>query len=251
MHYEVKLKLNKIDSSDYENLTVPEIDWYLNEAQDIFIKQRYGISNNKRQGFETTQKRIDDLRKLVVKGNIIPFTTSSVDLNSYEACLPENYMFHIRSRANISKETCATKLGVSTVQVQHDDLDSILQDPFYSPSFEWEEIPIVFMEGGPQGVTGADDICPTGYVIGYSDGTFILNDLRLDYLRMPRRIAWGAGVGSTSYIYPSGLPAALLDSCELAEHTHHEIVDIAVMIASGDLDHPNLQSKILKTQLNE
>ena len=251
MHYEVKLKLNKVDSQDYENLIVPEIDWYLNEAQNIFIKQRYGISNNKRQGFETTQKRIDDLRKLVVKGNILPFATSSVDLNAYEACLPEDYMFHIRSRANINKEDCGQKLGVSTVQIQHDDLDTVLQDPFYSPSFEWEEIPIVFMQGGPQGIVGSDDVCPMGYVIGYSDGSFILNDLRLDYLRIPRRISWGTGVGSSSYIYPNGQLAAFNDSCELAEHTHHEIVDIAVMIASGDLDHPNLQSKILKTQLNE
>jgi len=253
MHYEVKLKLNKIDSSDYENLTVPEIDWYLNEAQDIFIKQRYGISNNKRQGFETTQKRIDDLRKLVVKGIILPFTTSSADLNAYEACLPDDYMFHIRSRADINKSGCKKKTGISTVQIQHDDLDTVLQDPFYSPSFEWEEIPIVFMEGFPRIIKEDGTVIPgcIGKIIGYSDGSFRLIDLRLDYLRHPLRISWGSGVGTLSYNYPNGVTAGFNDSCELAEHTHHEIVDIAVMIASGDLDHPNLQSKILKTQLNE
>jgi len=161
-------------------------------------------------------------------------------------------MFHIRSRADIEKGGCEEKQGVSTVQVQHDDLDNVLQDPFYSPSFEWEEIPIVFMEGFSS-IGGGDFEFPecSGRIIGYSDGTFILNNLRLDYLREPLRISWGAGVGGSSYIYPNGQLAAASNSCELAEHTHHEIVDIAVMIASGDLDHPNLQSKILKTQLNE
>jgi hypothetical protein len=247
MHYEVKLKLNKIDSQNYENLIVPEIDWYLNEAQDLFIKQRYGISNSKRKGFEASQKRIDDLREIVVKGIIIPFITSSADLNSFQACLPEDYMFYIRSRIDLNKEKCGDKEAVSAVQIQHDDLNEVLNDPFYSPSFEWEEVPIVFMQGSI-----GENPCRDGTVIGYSDGTFILTNLRLDYLRHPLRISWGDGFDITnSYTYPNGVTAVGLQNCELAEHTHHEIVDIAVMIASGDLDHPNFQMKMLKTQLNE
>ena len=245
MHYEVKLKLNKIDSQDYENLIVPEIDWYLNEAQDIFIKQRYGISNNKRKGFEASQKRIDDLREIVVKGIIIPFITSSSDINAFESCLPNDYMFHIRSRIDLSKDKCGDKEAVSSVQIQHDDLNEVLNDPFYSPSFEWEEVPIVFMQSGTGELS-----CNNGTVIGYSDGTFTLTNLRLDYLRHPERISWANGIAG-GYTLPNGVPAAGLQSCELAEHTHHEIVDLAVMIASGDLDHPNFQMKMLKTQLNE
>ena len=244
MHYEVKLKLNKVDSQDYENLIVPEIDWYLNEAQDIFIKQRYGISNNKRSGFEASQKRIDDLREIVVKGQIIPFSTSSADLNAFEACLPANYMFYVRSRLDIEKEGCGEKTAVSAVQIQHDDLNEVLNDPFYSPSFEWEEVPIVFMDSSLE-------LCNNGSVLGYSDGSFTLNNLRLDYLRHPLRISWANGMGTGGYIYPNGVTAVGLQNCELAEHTHHEIVDLAVMIASGDLDHPNFQMKMLKTQLNE
>ena len=38
MHYDLKLKLNKLDSNQYRNLLVPEIDWVLNEAETIFIK---------------------------------------------------------------------------------------------------------------------------------------------------------------------------------------------------------------------
>ena len=38
MHYDFKQKINKIDSQKYRNLRIPEIDWKLNEAQEIFIK---------------------------------------------------------------------------------------------------------------------------------------------------------------------------------------------------------------------
>ena len=57
MHYEFKLKLNKVDSLDYNNFLVPEIDWYLNEAQNIFIKTRYSGNNSRATGFEASQKK--------------------------------------------------------------------------------------------------------------------------------------------------------------------------------------------------
>ena len=38
MHYDFKKKFNKIDSNNNRNLLVPEIDWTLNEAQDLYIK---------------------------------------------------------------------------------------------------------------------------------------------------------------------------------------------------------------------
>ena len=83
MHWDFKLKLNKIDSSDFTNLQIPEIDWLLNEAQILFLKQRYGISNQKRMGFEISQKRIDDLRNLVVKDVFLPAAVSGTDPNMW------------------------------------------------------------------------------------------------------------------------------------------------------------------------
>ena len=38
MHYDFKKKLNKIDSQQNRNLLIPEIDWTLNEAQELFVK---------------------------------------------------------------------------------------------------------------------------------------------------------------------------------------------------------------------
>ena len=86
MHYDFKFKLNKIDSSDYSNFKIPEIDWLLNESMEVFLKQRYGINNTKREGFEATQKRIDDLRNLVIKDFDLTATFNS-QTNSFETTL--------------------------------------------------------------------------------------------------------------------------------------------------------------------
>jgi hypothetical protein len=67
IHYQVKLNLDRVDSLANPDLNPAEIDWLVNEAQLIFIKQRMGMNNQKRAGFETSQKRVDDLGNLVVK----------------------------------------------------------------------------------------------------------------------------------------------------------------------------------------
>jgi hypothetical protein len=67
LHYQFKLNLDRVDSLANPDLNPAEIDWLINEAQLIFIKQRMGMNNQKRSGFETSQKRIDDLGNLVIK----------------------------------------------------------------------------------------------------------------------------------------------------------------------------------------
>ena len=59
MHYDFKKKLNKIDSQQYKNLLVPEIDWTLNEAAEIFVKDII------KAGIENGQTSIDDVRALI------------------------------------------------------------------------------------------------------------------------------------------------------------------------------------------
>ena len=243
MHYEFKLKLNKIDSQDYSNFLVPEIDWYLNEAQELFVKYRYGSkSNQKLEGFEVTQKRIDDLRNLVVKDRILPAISSSSDPAMFEVHLPSDYMFSVRVYANGAKESCEGRL--SCIQTQHDDLTDTLKNPFYAPSFEWREVPIVF---GTSGSTTAD----LDKLFVYSDGSFAMTSMVMDYLRHPLRIAFPLGFAAGQYVLPNSVVINTNQNCELARHTHREIVDIAVKLASGDMEHPAFQQKMMKTSESE
>ena len=264
MHYELKLKLNKIDTQDYSNLLIPEVDWYLNEAQTVFIKQRYGTTNIKREGFEESQKRIDDLKTLVVKEDpAIPTATTipanvvstTTDVGTYKAdlsALAYDYMFLLRITCQGTKTSCQSGTKrLWGIQVQHDDLDTVLYDPFYKPSFEWEEVPLVFGEN-PNDPTSDRQ----GSIYLYSDGTFSINSVFVEYLRHPLRISYANGVVDSSgaiigYNYADGTPAAGVQNCELPEHTHKELVDLAVAIVSGDIDHPNYNLKAIKTSINE
>ena len=56
MHYDFKVKIDKVDSMSKKNFLPNEIDWIINEAIQIFVKQRYGQNNLKRAGFESIQK---------------------------------------------------------------------------------------------------------------------------------------------------------------------------------------------------
>jgi len=243
MHYDFKIKFNKLDSNVYRDFQVPEIDWLLNEAQEVFLKQRYGINNTTQKGFEGSQKRIDDLRNLVMK-NVSLSPVTQVDTVSYEAELPDNYIFAIRVQSVVTKTSCPDKTLVCK-PTQHDDLSNCLLDPNYNPSYEWGEMPIVY--GTISNLTAG-----ANRIFGYTDGSFTVTSFILDYLREPARIAFPGGVLGGQYILPDGSTIALPNQdCELPEHTHREIVDIATLIAAGDINHPGYQVKAAKTSIHE
>lgn len=244
MHYDFKIKFNKLDSNDYRDFQIPEIDWLLNEAQELFLKQRYGINNTSQKGFEGNQKRIDDLRNLVMKNISLPGTQVISDPVSYEATLPSDYIFAIRVQAIANNATCGDKTLICK-PTQHDDLSNCLLDPNYKPSYEWGEMPIVY---GTLSANTAD----ANRIFGYTDGSFSVVSFTLDYLREPKRIAFPSGVPGGQYIYPDGVTTVTTDQdCELPEHAHREIVDIAVLISAGDINHPGYQVKMAKIGMNE
>lgn len=116
MHIAVNLGVQKIASFQVDNLLPQEIDHELNLAMTRFIKQRYNFSSNRLgRGFEQSQKRIDDLRTLVVehKGYTqyegIAFTSNYSDIHIDRYTLPLDYLFLVSVRANV-KYTCNTNI---------------------------------------------------------------------------------------------------------------------------------------------
>lgn len=115
MHIAVNLGVQKIASFQMDNFLPQEIDFELNTAMDRFIKQRYStLSNRYQRGFEQSQKRIDDLRHLVVeskldayyKGETIGFDEFFVDRVKF----PTDYLFLVSVLARI-KYDCS---GITT-----------------------------------------------------------------------------------------------------------------------------------------
>ena len=68
MHIAINQGLQKIDSRQVDIFLPQELDLEINKNIHRFIEQRYNKQSNvKQQGFEESQKRIDDLRTLVVE----------------------------------------------------------------------------------------------------------------------------------------------------------------------------------------
>lgn len=193
-------------------------DYWLNKAQDRFVKSRAFGNNIFRTGFEQTEKRIDDLRMITKQSTPI---TPSLSGTTYSSTLPNDYLYLMRHQCYTTNTECTTPMLVSGVQTTQDDMNILLRDPFWSPI--------------------AYD--PLYYLLGNSivyemdgDDTFTIVSTIITYIRIYSRIQYG-----TQYISPT---ADI--NCELAVHTHQEILDIAVAMVLE-----NIESQRYQTNLNE
>lgn len=235
MHYDFKMKLNKIDSEQYRNLRVPEIDWLLNEAQEFFIKSVAFPRVPNHLGFETSQRTIDDIRTIVVDNKQLEKDLINSEDRQKVFVLPTDYMFYISAKVIVSKAQCGLK-EVRLLIKQHDD--KFEESPFDNSSFEWGDINATFDSKGLR---------------VYSDGTFDVENVKLNYIKEP------AYIHNASDFKPEGQYKSLKtglnltgrQNCELPNQTHREIVDIAVMLASSNLDMQNIQIKQGKLNLNQ
>lgn len=235
MHYDFKMKLNKIDSEQYRNLRVPEIDWLLNEAQEFFIKSVAFPRVSNYLGFETSQRTIDDIRTIVVENKQLEKDLINSEDRQKVFVLPTDYMFYISAKVTVSKAQCGLK-EVRLLIKQHDD--KFEESPFDNSSFEWGDINATFDSKGLR---------------VYSDGTFDVENVKLNYIKEPVYIH-NASDFKPEGQYKSlktGLNLTGRQNCELPNQTHREIVDIAVMLASSNLDMQNIQIKQGKLNLNQ
>lgn len=201
-HQEFKVRYDKVDALLLPNLLATEIDMLLNQAQDRFVKQRYGKTNIKRESFEESQKRTDDLKAITRNAVLTPlvYSADNIDTNARFLTLPADYWFTIQERAEISYEDCHGDTVTELVEVrptEHNEFTKVIKNPFRKPN---NSKVLRLMENGLVELV----MDPTTTLISY----------RLRYIKEPVRIALSTSV-----------------TCELSPHTHTEIVDLAVQIA--------------------
>ena len=231
MHYDFKKKLNKVDSQQYRNLLIPEIDWALNEAQNVFIDIVSEPRLRTQLGFEKSQKNIDDIRTLVIPDLCSTISNTGTIPEYNILTLPENYRYFIKGDVYITKGSCNKKVRITPQE--HDD--EFEEDVFYKSSFEWKRVNALFVN--------------TGLKI-FSDGTFTHDRVCISYIKNPIYIHNAEDYRNGTYNLPGGQSLIGSVSCELPIHTHREIVDLAVMIISGELQIPDYQIKYAKLNLN-
>jgi hypothetical protein len=236
LRYAFKLAMDRVDSLNAPDFNVAQIDWLLNEAQLIFIKQRMSMySNPKQKGFEQSQKRIDDLGSLVVKfpqqPGVVPTNPSTGVYELSLSSLTFTYLFLVSAWADVTINTDCTK-SVPLKFMQHDDYRLALKDPFNKAGEEFIPYNI-----------GKSASSNSEAIFVYSD--YPIETIYTEYVRYPSRVS----SGSYQYIDGNTYPE---QSLQTPNQTHSEIVDIACMLAGLSAQNPEyIQLKSQKLLIHE
>lgn len=242
MHYDFKMKFNKIDSQRNRNLLVPEIDWLLNEAEQLFVNLVAFPRVPSPLGFEKIQRNTDDIRTALI---FTEFTISSGAGSetggedpspmpgSTVVLLPALYQYFIRATVEMTKGSCSTKGRVMIHQ--HDDI--VESDTFYNSSFEWQEVTASFIGNL--------------FIIKNPNDTSI-SKVILYYIRRRPYMHFASGFPGGTYTLPgAAAPLTGVQHCVLPIHTHGQIVDIAVAMAAGKIQASDYQIKLSKLSVNQ
>jgi|21_taG_2_1085346.scaffolds.fasta_scaffold11798_3 hypothetical protein len=252
MHLAVQQGVDKINSFQADTLLSQEIDLELNKAIDKFVNLKYGKNNQYGKGFEESQKRIDDLRNIVVDeelevlyieeivNDVFVYRTATIvgdDMILYHN-LPKDYRYLINATAVIEHNKSCTALTpeqqqlltevqgvterVSVKFVQQDDIFSILADPFNTTK---KTKPLI---------TFGNKVIDI-----YTNDIFIIKTLKLTYIKNPAKVSLSLDVDEDDV------------NCDLAEHTHQEIVDMTISSILEGISDPRYKTHQNELSKNE
>ncbi len=211
--YKISQKLNKLSSNEHQEIPLEDKILTLNEAQIKLIKQKLDGQNTvSGLGLDAFKKRYEDLQKLVesYEDHKLDLVLTNSQLNKWTASLAKvspAYMFYIDSYILADKGECKDRIiRINQDLAKHGDLQVILNNVHYKPSFEYQET---------LNIISSDEISV------FTDGTFTPTALYLSYIRYPKYI------DKTGYIKLDG-SASQDQDCELKNYLEDELVDLAV-----------------------
>jgi len=218
MHPAVRLIIDKSSSFEYASFLQEELDFWLNEAQDRFIKQRLYGNNYKGEKFDQTQKRIDDLRSLIKISTSINLSVSSLGSNVVECNLPVTdatnpYMFYLNSTVYNTGGTVALQSGET---IRFDLISRYIKDSINDP---YILRPLVVFYNNT-----TDKIA---FIYG---DEFVPTTCDITYIKKPKKLVFG-----TPGTYET-------NTSELPEHTHREIVTICAELLIENIESPRVQT---------
>lgn len=228
IEFERRLQLMDPNLVIKEKLTSDTIISFINEAIDKFYKTRYSGINFKAQGFEQTQKRIDDLRTLIKNNKYTEGSINESDRNSYSVELPEDYVLLLGDTAGIQpsnlNECWETNERGEYIIKYTDTLESTIETLDRQLGNSLSEHKLKYCQARPL------KLIQDNNVILYTDGNYKISEYQITYLAKPSKI-------DSSNI-------TNLEYTDLPEHTHMEIVKMAIQIylATKPMQHYNAYS---------
>ena len=233
MHYEFKLRSNRLNSNNFKDPLPIIIDRYLNRAQNWYVE--HFAEKRFPDGFDFSQQRKDMFSTITVTFPDQPrLSATKVEDNLYRlpvSTLKYQYAHWIRGSVK-----CSSK-PVNISMVKHDTLNKYLRDDHTKPSAQWGEILAKIGSFGKE-----------QNIFFYTDGDLTDNTLEIDYIRYPSNV-FVSGYNTIAYEYATinkvdqnsfyGQNSDPVHS-ELPAMFHSLLVDIAVYLYAGSTDNPFL-----------
>jgi uncharacterized protein (DUF3820 family) len=214
----MKQRLNKLDSQDYDNITCWQVVESFNKAQVEWVRRQLHGINVVKEGDEQSNRRKDDLQKLLIKEPIV--TTKKTDY--YFADLPDNYLQWKRVDAFAKKDCCDSR-RMTVYLGEEGNLSQLLRDKSKQPNFEWGETFATLINND---------------LNIYTNNEFDVEDAYLTYYRQPRKIQ----IKDCSDPY-TGLISTVEVQSEFKDDIIEVIIDEAVSIMAGDIESGNQFSR--------
>lgn len=235
--YKIDQKLNKLSSNNHQQIQLEDKILALNEAQIRLIKQKVdGFSVVSGLGLDSFKKRYEDLQRLVINYSEgkLDLTVKNSELNQWSSKLDKlkpQYMFYIDSYILADKGPCKNrKIWINKDLAKHGDLQFLLNNDHYKPSFEYQET---------FNFISSDEISI------FTDGTFTPSAIYVSYMRYPIYI------DKSGYEKFDGSPSTDVD-CELEAYLEDELVDLTVQnLAMYTENAAAVQSAQFRIQTNE
>jgi hypothetical protein len=235
--YKIDQKLNKLSTNEHQQIQLEDKILALNEAQIKLIKQKVdGFSTVSGLGLDAFKKRYEDLQSLVIHYNHQPLKLAikNAEINQWVAnihLLTPKYMFYLDSYILASKGRCENrKIWINRDLAKHGDLQFLLNNTHYKPSFEYQET---------FNFISSDEISV------FTDGTFTPSNVYISYMRYP------VYIDKAGYIKFDGTPSIDVD-CELEEYLEDELLDLTVQnLAMYTENQSAVQSAAYRIQTNE
>jgi hypothetical protein len=235
--YKIDQRLNKLSTNEHQQIQLEDKILALNEAQIKLIKQKVdGFSTVSGMGLDAFKKRYEDLQSLVITYNEHPLDlklknkTTNQWYASLHALVPK-YMFYIDSYILADKGECKDRvIWINRDLAKHGDLQFILNNDHYKPSFEYQET-FNFLS--------SDEISV------FTDGTFTPKQVFISYMRYP------VYMNKEGYVMLDGKDS-YDENCELETYLEDELLDLTVQnLAMYTENASAVQSSQMRIQTNE
>lgn len=211
--YKIDQRLNKLSSNEHQQIQLEDKILALNEAQLKLVKQKFtGISTLSKMGFGAFKKRYQDIENLLVdfNENSLSLKEEDPNINQWSVSLSQlnpKFMLYADAYVIADKGKCKDRvIWINKDLVKHGDIQFLLNNEDYKPSFEYQE---TF-----DTITGGD-------LSIYTDGTFTPKKISILYVRYPNKI------NKEGYVDFDGEPSTD-ENCELIDYLEDELLDLTI-----------------------